>query len=68
MHTTTQTIKHENKKSREGRHFLAAHVSHETTKQMGILDIQHGRTKQDMLVEAINELFAKYGLARIADE
>jgi hypothetical protein len=68
MISNTQTLKHLNKKSREGRRFLAAHVSHETTKQMGLLALQSGRTKQDILIEAINDLFAKHGLSRIADE
>lgn len=63
-----QTKKRANKKSREGRHFLAAHVSNEAIKQMGLLAVQQERTKQDILVEAINDLFAKYGLSRIADE
>lgn len=68
MTTNTKTLKRTNKKSREGRRFLAAHVSQEATKQMGLLALQSGRTKQDILIEAINDVFAKHGLSRIADE
>lgn len=68
LHFNTQMTKRTNKKSREGRKFIAAHVSKETIKQIGMLAVQHSRTKQDILVEALNDLFAKYGLSRIADE
>jgi len=68
LHENTQTTKRTNKKSRDGRKFIAAHVSVETIKQIGMLAVQHSRTKQDILVEALNDLFAKYGLSRIADE
>jgi hypothetical protein len=33
-----------------------------------VLAAQQGPTTQALLVEAINDLFAKYGLSRIADE
>lgn len=68
MLSNTQTTKQVNKKSREGRRFLAAHVSNETIKQIGLLAVQQERTKQNILIEAVNDLFAKYGLSRIADE
>lgn len=55
-------------KSRQGRQFIAAHVVPEAAKQFKLLAVQHGRTTQALLVEAINDLFAKYGLSRIADE
>ena len=67
MDASTQTHKRVNKKSREGRRFIAAHVSNETIKQIGLLSVQHNRTKQNILIEAINDLFTKYGLSRIAD-
>ena len=54
-------------KSREGRHFIAAHVVPEAAKQFKLLAVQQERTTQALLVEAINDLFAKYGLSRIAD-
>jgi hypothetical protein len=55
-------------KSREGRQFIAAHVVPEAAKQFKLLAVQQERTTQALLLEAINDLFAKYGLSRIADE
>jgi hypothetical protein len=55
-------------KGRHGRQFIAAHVVPEAAKQFKLLAVQQGRTTQALLVEAINDLFAKYGLSRIADE
>ncbi len=70
-----QTDKHANTKTskratpgREGRQFLAAHVLPEAAKQFKVLAAQQARTTQSMLIEAINDLFAKYGLSRLADE
>jgi hypothetical protein len=40
----------------------------EAAKQFKLLAVQQERTTQALLVEAINDLFAKYGLSRIADE
>ena len=55
-------------KGRQGRQFIAAHVVPEAAKQFKLLAVQQDRTTQTLLVEAINDLFAKYGLSRIADE
>ena len=55
-------------KSRAGRQFIAAHVLPEAAKQFKLLAIQQDKTTKTMLTEAINDLFAKYGLSRIADE
>ena len=55
-------------KSRQGRQFIAAHVVPEAAKQFKLLAVQQDRTTQALLVEAINDLFAKYGLSRIAGE
>ena len=55
-------------KGRAGRQFIAAHVVPEAAKQFKLLAVQQERTTQDLLVEAINDLFTKYGLSRIADE
>ena len=54
------------KAGREGRQFIAAHVTPEAAKQFKLLVVQQDKTTQDMLIEAINDLFAKYGLSRIA--
>jgi hypothetical protein len=55
-------------KGRQGRQFIAAHVVPEAAKQFKLLAVQQGRTTQALLVEAINDLFVKYGLSRIADD
>jgi hypothetical protein len=73
-----QTSKHENKaaiiranaqtkKGRAGRKVLAAHVLPEAAKQFKLLAVQTDQNTQDLLIEAINDVFAKYGLSRIAD-
>jgi hypothetical protein len=64
-----QTVKEPNvqtKPGRAGRQFIAAHVPPEASKQFRVLAIQEGKTTQDLLVQAINDLFAKHGLSRIA--
>lgn len=66
QHANMQTRKHA--KAREGRIFIAAHVVEEAAKQFKHLTVQKRRTTQSMLVEAINDLFVKHGLSRIADE
>lgn len=54
--------------SRVGRHFIAAHVLPEAAKQFKLLALQQDKTTKTLLIEAINDLFAKYGMSRIADE
>ena len=54
--------------SRAGRQFIAAHVNPEAAKQFKLLAVQTDRTTQSLLVEAINDLFAKNGVSRIAEE
>ena len=78
LQVNTQTHKHENEqtetqatrkpKGRVGRQFIAAHVVPEAAKQFRLLTVQRDSTTQAMLVEAINDLFVKYGLSRIADD
>lgn len=54
--------------SRAGRQFIAAHVLPEAAKQFKLLALQQDRSVKDLLIEAINDLFAKYGMSRIADK
>jgi len=54
------------KPGREGRQFIAAHVLPDAAKQFRLLVVQNDTTTQDLLIEAINDLFAKYDLSRIA--
>jgi hypothetical protein len=71
LRPNTQTSKQTNdetKKGRAGRQFIAAHVLPEAAKQFKLMAVQQDRTTQSLLIEAINDLFAKHGLSRIADE
>jgi hypothetical protein len=64
---TSKRANTKTKKGRAGRQFLAAHILPEAAKQFKLLAVQRDKTTQDMLIEAINDLFAKHGLSRIAD-
>ena len=69
LRATAQTQKpatDETRKGRDGRQFIAAHVPPEAAKQFKLMAVQQDKTTQDMLIEAINDVFAKYGLSRIA--
>lgn len=63
---TPKRAKAEGKAGRRGRQFIAGHVAPEAAKQFKLLAVQQDQTTQDLLIEAINDLFAKYGLSRIA--
>ncbi len=63
---TRKRAKDESKTGRDGRQFIAGHVAPEAAKQFKLLAVQQDKTTQDMLIEAINDLFAKYQLSRIA--
>ena len=69
LHANAKTEKQAKKKtgtSRAGQRFIAGHVSPEALKQFTLLRVQQDKEAQELLVEAINDLFAKYGLSRIA--
>jgi hypothetical protein len=63
---TRKRAKDETKPGRDGRQFIAAHVPPEAAKQFKLLGVQQDKKTQDLLIEAINDLFAKYELSRIA--
>ena len=63
---TPKRAKEQTTTGREGRQFIAAHVMPEAAKQFKLLAVQQDKTTQVMLIEAMNDLFAKYGLSRIA--
>jgi hypothetical protein len=46
--------------------FIGARVSDEARKQLRILAAQQDKTSQDLIIEAMNDLFVKYKLSRIA--
>lgn len=63
---TPKREKEQTRSVRDGRQFIAAHVPPAAAKQFKLLAVQADRTTQDLLSEAINDLFAKHGLSRIA--
>lgn len=50
--------------SRQGKRAAVAWLEPEAIKQLNMHAIQHDRNVQDILVEAINDWFAKEGLSR----
>src|SRR5271168_1237377 len=50
--------------SRDGKRAAVAWLEPEAIKQLNLHAIQHDRNVQDILVEAINDWFAKNGLPR----
>jgi hypothetical protein len=54
--------------SREGKRAAVAWLEPEAIKQLNLHAIQHDRNVQDILVEAINDWFAKEGLPRFDAE
>jgi hypothetical protein len=63
---TRKKAKADSRPHRVNRAFIAAHVPTEALKQFKLLAVQRDMTTQDMLIEAMNDLFAKHGLSRIA--
>ena len=63
---TRKRAKDDTKPGREGRQFIAAHVLPDAAKQFKLLAVQQDKDVQELLIEAINDLFAKNGLSRIA--
>jgi Antitoxin-like ribbon-helix-helix len=63
---THKRAKGKTKTGRDGRQFIAGHVLPDAAKQFKLLAVQQGKTTQELLIEAINDLFAKYELSRIA--
>jgi hypothetical protein len=63
----TKRASKETKTGRAGRQFVAAHILPEAAKQFKLLAVQSDKTTQELLVEAINDLFTKNGLSRIGD-
>jgi hypothetical protein len=52
--------------SRIGKKTVAAHFDPAVSKQLKLIGLEADRSTQDLLREAINDLFAKYGKAPIA--
>lgn len=54
------------KRARQGLKFIGGYFAGEAKKQFQILCIQEGVTEERLLAEALNDLFAKKGLSRLA--
>lgn len=52
--------------SRQGKRVVSVYVEPEAAKQLGILAIREDTTIQALMVEALNDFFAKRGVNRIA--
>jgi hypothetical protein len=52
--------------SRIGKKTIAAHFDPAVSKQLKQIGLEHDRSTQDLLREAINDLFQKYGKGPIA--
>lgn len=52
--------------SRRGKKTVAAHFDPAVSRQLKQLGLEHDRSTQDLLREAINDLFTKHGKAPIA--
>ena len=52
--------------SRVGKKTVAAHFDPAVSKQLKQIGLEHDRSTQDLLREAINDLFQKYGKGPIA--
>ena len=53
--------------SRRGRKAVTIYLDTAAHRQLRLLAVEQGRSGQDLVVEAINDLFGKHGKARIAD-
>jgi predicted DNA-binding protein len=54
--------------SRTGTVTITAHMPRETRDRLKIMAVRLGRTMNELMAEAIEDLFAKYGKPRIAPE
>ena len=52
--------------TREGKKTIAGFFDLEVSKQLKIIGVNNGKTVQDLLAEALNDLFTKYGKSPIA--
>ena len=53
--------------SRRGRKAVTIYLDAAAHRQLRLLAMEQDRSGQDLVVEAINDLFGKHGKARIAD-
>ena len=53
-------------RTREGTRIVAGHFAIPVHRQLRLIAVQEDRTLQDLLAEAINDLFAKRGIPPVA--
>lgn len=63
-HRPRSTVEGYRPPSRQGKRAAVAWLEPEAVKQLNLYAIQHDRNVQDILVEAINDWFAREGLPR----
>lgn len=51
---------------KRGARYLGTDISEEAMKQWKILGATEGKQSKALIIEAVNDLFTKYGLSRIA--
>lgn len=51
--------------SREGQRAVTLYVRPEAHKQLRLLSVEHGASVQDLMSEALNDLFRKHGRSQI---
>jgi hypothetical protein len=61
-----QTAQPANRPDRTGKRLLGAHIREAAHRQFRILAAERGLANNELLREAINDLFAKYGKRAIA--
>jgi hypothetical protein len=64
--STPQDVSLPNRPDRTGKRLLGAHISEAAHRQFRILAAERGLANNELLREAINDLFAKHGKQSIA--
>jgi len=64
--TSEQGVQSQAPKSRIGKKIVSGHFDPAVSKQFRTIGLEHDRTGQDLLTEALNDLFVKYGKSPIA--
>jgi hypothetical protein len=62
----TRAVPPSNRPDRTGKRLLGAHIPEAAHRQFRILAAERGLANNELLREAINDLFAKYGKQSIA--
>ena len=52
--------------SRSGQRVVTFYIKPEAHKQLRLLGVEQGKAVQELMVEALNDIFSKYGRSQIA--